>query len=402
MLRDLLTAAAIASLLLAAGLYAWMSRQPDHPVFARASEWPRVGPLVTRLRDGLAPAPPDRAPGGEALVGEALVGEAEVAITAHAAEPPAPERRRPRIRVRPRPDGTPPLGNDPEPARPLVSRPPTPERLEQARSLLRTPVHELRIGPYRLLTDVPPSEGVAARLEIPLLGIEDRYARRYGVEPVGRPREAVVLFANERDYRRYQKLDDELAGARAAGHSSAGIVALYAENRLPIEVVATFVHEIAHLLNRRAVGPALPPWLEEGLADDFALLSQGPWSRYRFFLSDSSVALRGPLAGLSLLAEGVHTGTLRSLEELLAFDAGQFLRAEDGSLLYAHSAFLVHFLLRDETPERADRFRRFLREVAAGGRASGRELEEALGERLSLVDSELRLWLVERAELEEV
>jgi hypothetical protein len=190
--------------------------------------------------------------------------------------------------------------------------------------------------------------------------VETAYRERYGREPVGEPTEVIVLYAREKDYRAYQNQDRTLAALPASGHSGYGIVALFDGGRPESEVAATLVHELTHLLNRRALGPFLPSWLDEGLADDLARSH-----------TDESAALHQ-------LARSLKADGLRPLPELLRLDWQGFMR-DGGNLNYAQSSFWVGYLLEGEGGALASRFRLFLDAVAHGGPPTAEALQEILG-----------------------
>ena len=184
--------------------------------------------------------------------------------------------------------GNPPLGEAPAPNLPVPALEPSADRLAHARRLLGTQEASRSVGPYPLYTDFD-DDALLEFLDRAASGVETSYSQRYGLTPIGEPREAVVLFAREEDYRAFSAREERIVGITATGHATAGLVALYAEGRPWWEVASTLVHEITHLVNRRALGPALPPWLDEGIAGDLGS------SR---FADDGSLVL-GSLGGTS-------------------------------------------------------------------------------------------------------
>jgi hypothetical protein len=255
-------------------------------------------------------------------------------------------------------------------------------------------MHEAHVGPYALLTDLD-EPALLAQLDRVARGLETVYAARYGVTPVGSPDEAVVLFARRASYDEYLTRS---GGPRAeTGHVAGGVVAFYREGRLTEEVRSTLVHEITHLLDRRALGPALPPWLDEGIADDLGESRVGDEGGIVPGTLGSSTLRAGPFyemhggeAALALLREAIGNGALPPLERLVAMDEGEFHSYEPRALVYSESSFLVRFLLQGE---RAPRFRAFLRSVARGGDPTGRALADALGVPLATLDAPLRDWV---------
>src|SRR5262249_663884 len=126
----------------------------------------------------------------------------------------------------------------------LPPRAPDPQALAAARKLLAGGGTAGHLGPYLLYTadrdaDLPAFLGGVGG------GLEETYKGRYGVTPLGKPAEAVVLFAREAEYKAFQDRDPLLAERAASGHSGYGIVALEDGGRLRLEVAATLVHELA-------------------------------------------------------------------------------------------------------------------------------------------------------------
>jgi hypothetical protein len=319
-------------------------------------------------------------------------------------------------------DPRPPLGDAPLPALPLLSRAPTPERLAAARALLSAAEQrESVVGPYRLLTDVD-DQGLFEQLAAELARAEQAYLARYHLVPRGIPLETIVLFRSESAYRALEASVPELHGRRSAGHAGGGLVATYWEERSRLDVITTVLHEVGHLLGRRALGPALPPWLDEGLADDlawFALpLHAGrpiyAGQRFERATGDGTVVLyTGALAGLRRLLDELDGGRLLSLSRLVGEDWNRLERelpVGDGSgpLLYAQASFFFYCLLGVEAGQlegpgetsglRASLTRSFLAGVAGGEAATGERLLEVLGADWSLLDADLRACLRSEAE----
>ena len=306
-------------------------------------------------------------------------------------------------------DGPPPLGNDPLPPRPLPGREADPERLAEARLHLRAASAEgLRLGPYPLVTDVIDG-ALLDRLSQAAAGVEEFYIDRYGVETVGAALETVVLYRREEDYRALQRRWAGVVGPRAAigsllsqGHSGYGLVVLFVGSSSSDGVAGTLLHELAHVLNRRALGPALPFWLEEGIADDVG--AARPDTSGGIALGDfiapapdevGTIRLQGPLAALSILARSQRDGSLLSLPLLVEIEREHFLAEADAALHYGHSAFFVRFLL-SEASALAESFRRFLAGVAAGESVAPSALEQQLGVTLAQIEAEWRRYLVQQ------
>ncbi|MEO1366608.1 MAG: hypothetical protein AAFX50_05490, partial [Acidobacteriota bacterium] len=168
------------------------------------------------------------------------------------------------------------------------------------------------------------------------------------------------------------------------------------------EVISTLIHEVAHLMHRRALGPALPPWLDEGLSDELAnlyvaadgTLSARGWSGKRVEEYDR-VTYEGAPASLRVSVRTVHSGQSPKLPQLLSYDWRQFVVSSRSRLHYDLSAFFLRFLL--DEPRRAAAFRTFLRETAQGEPISPEGLRQRLDRPWPEVQRDFEDWLVVKA-----
>ncbi len=301
-------------------------------------------------------------------------------------------------------ESTPPLGRGVAAPLPLPALAPSPARLAQARALLAArPQHvpEQILGGYLLLTDLA-EPALVARAAAVVSSLEEVYFERYGRRPVGASREAIVLFEAEESYRQFQIGDTRLAGVTiSTGFASGGIVATFRGTRSDDELLGTLVHELAHLLNRRALGPSLPSWLDEGLADDLGASSidsrgallPGSWSRtldrqaQELRISGGEAALRD-LASL-YGPDGGGAGRL-DLGAMLALDWEEFVAAESAELHYAVAAAFVRMLLA--APASRAIFRDWLTAVSLGASPAAEELRRKLDRPWAELDRSLALW----------
>lgn len=439
------------------GTFAWATHNPDSTVVRAAEEWPWVGPWVTRFRHYYAPPPQEAGPaagdGGGGVEWEYVVEEP--LRPAGMADPgdPDPSRRDAepgaekvwvnageQVRTRPSDDadlvGLPevferlpvlerrgewvrvatrvgegwvradesdeaayPLGSGLASVTPLEDASPDAAFLRLARELMGVDAPAGRLGPYPYYTDVEPASSLLY-LDRLASQVEPAYRSRYGREPRGEAREAVLVFAEEARYRLFQSREEQLSGLPATGHSGRGLVAFYVGQRRRSELAATFVHEMVHVLNRRAVGPALPPWLDEGLAEDLASSRIGPAGdldpgalggevirgqrRYDFV---------GAVAALRNLNAAYAQPEPPRLEELVRLDWNGFVRSRRRSLHYDHAAFFIRYLVEGEDGELAPAFRRFLDGVAEGGSPTGEALRRELDRSWEELDAGLAAWV---------
>lgn len=447
-LREALLWIALAGILTGFTGFVLMTRRPDHPVFDWMAERPFVGPIFDELRRpylrrerALARTNSERGtrsdlPADVDLEGDALsrIGRSPevdtewIGIGARIHASPeggevldmtqrlANYRVRTRLgawieiemfdgstgwvdRSRPR-DLRPPLGETPEPPGPLRARPADPARLKLAREAMGRAARRLEIAGYQVWTDVEGRaqlfEGLRARLE----RAERDYEALYGRRPVGEPAESLVLLARIDDYLIVQEQVRGLEGIRGSlGHAAGGLAVAAVGRRPRGEVESTVLHEVAHLLNRRALGPSLPAWLSEGLAEHFSSLGpallrgERPERAAQFRRVEGSTALySGPRAALRLLAERAQVGRLPDLQDLLEMDADEFVRGPEAPLRYAASSFFIDFLLNDSAF--AGRFREFLDDVAGGGAVDAQSLSARLDRDWARLDLQFNQWLV--------
>jgi hypothetical protein len=291
----------------------------------------------------------------------------------------------------------PPLGREAAPVLPVPGQPAAPRLLAAAREVLE-PVLEGAVGAYPLLTDV--DDGVLHRaLDVAARQVEAAYPRRYGLDPQHSPAATVILFRHEGAYRRFQAGEARLAGLNPRGHTGHGIVALYRGGQPDDEVVSTLLHELIHLLNRRALGPALPPWLDEGMAEDVSLSARDATGAIDFTrlgggkerTGTTAYRLRLGHGSLERLRRVAAAGDLVPLETLVAMDWESFVQPGRQEDHYAQSAFLVRYLLDD--PGLAPRFRRFLGQVAQGTPLTPATLQRALQREWARLDAGFQSYL---------
>lgn len=416
---------------LLAGLV-YLAHHPDSEAVRRAERWPFVGPLASAFREHFTPPTP--APRVEEAPAEVVrivppVGKGEVWVLRGnrirrepSATAPAVyefdaisnvtwlEKKGDWYRVWHRgvegwvylegyvEGDEPPYGRAVEPPGPLPPRAPEPELLSAALSCLEGGGRRISAGPWTLWTDTADEE-LLERLQGVLSGLEATYTARYGLTPLGTPLEVVVLYGDEAVYREIQSGTEGLLGLVAAGHTVSGLSISFVGGRSHDAVAATLVHELVHTINRRALGPVLPSWLDEGIADDLATSRLGPRGPLPGTLSaerrggSGESTLQGGIAALYQLRGRVRTASLPGLEELVGLDWESFVDPGAAPLHYAQAAFFIRFLLDGEDGRYAGGFRSFLAGVAHGEAVSGPALLRRLDERWSVLDARFQLWL---------
>ncbi|MEM8963285.1 MAG: hypothetical protein AAGD38_17500 [Acidobacteriota bacterium] len=438
--------------------FAWLSNNPNAEIVDRAVEWPLVGPLAEAFRDSYRP-PSETAVAQERGVGRRLArlidGEpvrnadgspsvqviyqepdgpigaretvwvepgmvlrtepietADVVMTLQViVNLPVLERDGPWFRLRRRkgvegwaylPDlpaeGQPLYGSAPALVLPIPGEPPSEEQLASARRHIGD-LEEGRVGPHRLLTDVDDPE-LLAYLDRVASQVETVYKRRFGLQPIDQPRAAVVLFAYNKDYRAFQNETERIRGLPAAGHATAGMLALWRGGHARSLVAATLAHEMVHLINRRAVGPALPPWLDEGMAEAIGtskINDDGTLDPTAFggvaVHGGGRVTYAGGQSAVHQLRARLRSGRLVPLDELVRFDWESFVESSDRQIHYAQAGGFVRFLL--DSPY-ADGFRQYLSRVSRGETPDADRLWSTLAAEPEDVQRDFNDWLRSR------
>ncbi len=306
------------------------------------------------------------------------------------------------------------------------------EPLARARAALGQAGRESSLGPFRLLTDVG-SQRRLRHLDRVAGALPEAYGERFALEPTVLGAAWVVLFSSRDAYASFAGDLAAAADRPLAGHSLPGL-ALVPESGGPEATAQLLVHELTHLLHRAAGLPTLPPWLEEGMANDLAfskLHSSGrielgtlagssymsearvPVTIVDFGASKQTARLHPPeeqiwgnelfhhsgaRASLVDLTQALAKRQTTPLATLLALPAAEFARGEGFGERYAQSAFFVRFLLDEARPSRAGAFRDFLAWTAAGRPPTADELARTLDTSIPELEPEFHAWLAMQAE----
>jgi hypothetical protein len=443
MRRDWLAYLVLILLLGALGGFAWLTHHPESEVLARAREWPVLGPLAEKFQDRYTPPRPiarteppavveptveraiEASPAGQRLAElqgavwveegtriyaepdpEAVVSETVGGVVML----PYFERQGDWFKVHRATgfawvhlegyDSLPPiLGSGLEPVVPLPPRSPNPDRLADGMVLLGLSGSTGSQGPWDLYTDSPDTELVELCDRV-ASELEAVYRQRYGLELAGDAAEAILLFRGAEEFLLFRDQERTAVEPWAAGFTSEGIVALYEGSWPSTLVCARVVHELTHLLNRRGIGPALPPWLEEGLAsdlsdakiDDLGKLLPGTVGGETLRVGETLFHVGG-LAEVRGLRDALEVGRVISFEELTELDSAAFYAAERVRLHYSLSLFWVRYLLSDESPSLAAGFRSFLAALARGETLTRDLLLDHLGADWDELERDFRAWV---------
>ncbi|MEM7353699.1 MAG: SH3 domain-containing protein, partial [Acidobacteriota bacterium] len=246
-------------------------------------------------------------------------------------------------------------------------------RLTLAREVLGLgPGKPATLGPFDLLTDVE-DRAVLRFLDRIAHHLPEAYRDRFQLDRPATAAEAVVLFAQEDDYRVYESKVRPEAERGALGHADGQLAVLYVGRQSPEEVAAILVHELTHVLNRRNLITPPPPWLEEGMANDLAFGRIDPSGRLQLATlggrsvvveehfyqpggwldADRTIHLSGPLGAASLLRRRWQATDPPSLRQLTGLTASTFFDPEDRQLRYDVSTFFVRYLLDSDSEELA-------------------------------------------------
>jgi len=174
----------------------------------------------------------------------------------------------------------------------------------------------------------------------------------------------VRLYADQADFR--------LANGTVAGMNTGG---LYDSRRRLLTAFVgdggraglkrTLRHEAFHQWAYESIGPGLPVWINEGLAQVF---------EHGVRVDDTIVLGELPEVKLKIVREAIARGELFDFARILRMDGREWFRQMDdreaGRLLYAQCWLMVHFLVyaegTDGRPLYRGRFNDLLRDVASG------------------------------------
>jgi hypothetical protein len=254
------------------------------------------------------------------------------------------------------------------------------------RSLMGSDARTGRCGPYELISDAR-EDWLVDTCERLIPALEGTFVDRFGIVPLGDPKEAILFFDDAGDFRNFVRRSDlGRIGNLAHAVPSSGFLALYAGRQDRAKLLRTFLHELTHLVSYRAFGPNLPRWLSEGLADAIGDTASGEAIQALEGIGGSEDEARR-------LGRAYDDGQAGDLARLLALDEATF---DSGvvSFDYEQSALFVRYLLSEESM--ATGFRSFLAELSLGRLYAPDLLLSHLGTTLPELDRGFQSWIDQR------
>jgi hypothetical protein len=287
-----------------------------------------------------------------------------------------------------------------------------PARLARARQLIGSTRAPRRCGFLSMYTDVE-DPAMLNRLSEVVAALPTAYASRFGLHPNGAAVEAVVLFRRRGDFVAFSRSETELARLQVAGFSRDGLAVVYAGDHTREQVAHDLVHEVTHLLNRRVFGSALPPWLEEGMANDLGYSridshgdlildtlsgnrQESEVGRYKpggWLTVDKHVEEGGAIAALGRLRQSAEEGRMDSVATLTHLPWLEFIAEEGRQKRYDEATFLIRYLLDPRRPELRQAFLQALHQLADDTAVDTRPLDPSSWPLGSTLDAGYRSWL---------
>lgn len=195
---------------------------------------------------------------------------------------------------------------------------------------------------YRLYTDVDPE--LARDLSRRLDGMFDEYSRRLNAFGSEEDRKDVYVFSTRDAYAQF--IEERLPNSGGVFIPSRGVLAAYEEGQGRDSLKRTLQHEAFHQFAYSTIGPKMPVWLNEGIAQ---LFEEGIWTGDRFVLEQV------PPRRLRQLQADVREGRLTAFESFVKRDGREWMRVmrdrERGSTQYNQAWAMVHFLVYAVGPD---------------------------------------------------
>lgn len=242
-----------------------------------------------------------------------------------------------------------------------------PDFIEESRRLLRNGGREITLERWRLLTDVD-DQALLDRLSLVVGTAPAHFRTWWELSTVPASGTAVFLFSRPDAARSVHAL--------ACGRARAGVVTATLAEGDAEATIRDVLHQVGHLYALDLLGPAAPPWLEEGLADSFAALAEhGPGQQEPLC----------PSRGFE--CEGIETPPLPAV-----LAAGRELFSDDGRgrALRLGARRLCRYFWNGGSVARLERFRALLIEVGSGKPLLDSTMEKHLRTDLPTLDLRIR------------
>ncbi|MFQ5524836.1 MAG: hypothetical protein ACE5GX_01110 [Thermoanaerobaculia bacterium] len=249
----------------------------------------------------------------------------------------------------------------------------TAPRLMRLREFLAENERVLELGSYTLYTDVRNDSWLESLIPT-VAALDEIYRTRFGLELDEAEKQSIVLFAREATYRAYEKEVPEISKLATLGHQSHGVAVTFVGSRSTDQIRRILLHELTHLLNRRALPLVLPSWLEEGLAEDLSfsrvddsgrILAGTVTGRRQRTLTESRIS--GGFASLATLLRRYRRPSWPRVTTLVDTHWERFVQPGARTSFYTQAAFFLRFLIDGRDGLLADGFRKYLRLVAEEG-----------------------------------
>jgi hypothetical protein len=200
-----------------------------------------------------------------------------------------------------------------------------------------TGVRQIPAQHYRLFTDVEPelARDLARRLD----AMHDEYTRRFNAfERQFDRKHDVFVFARKNDYAKL--VGDRLPNTGGVFMPDRNLLAVYLEGQGRDTLRRTLQHEAFHQFAYDVISPAMPVWINEGIAQ---LFEEGIWTGERFVMEQV------PPRRLRQLQADVENGRLERFEPFVSMDHRTWARnmrdRERGATQYNQAWAMVHFLV---------------------------------------------------------
>jgi hypothetical protein len=190
---------------------------------------------------------------------------------------------------------------------------------------------------YRIHTDLDQrlTEDLGVRME----AMYDQYTRRLAAfSRGGNTRFEVYLFTNRKDYSNFT--GDRFPNTGGVFIPSRNLLAGFLEGQGRDGLRRTLQHEAFHQFAFTAIGPRLPVWLNEGIAQIF---EEGLWTGRQFMIGQV------PPRRIRQLQQDIRDGRLMDFRKFLALSDEQWSRdlrdAPTAASRYGQAWAMTHFLV---------------------------------------------------------